>query len=392
MFVVKDAVREPLYAIVPYFNPWRWKSREKHTTRALKHFMDAGCVVYLVEAGFNRRELVFADAGLHDAPADCGVLGTDSRFRHQYIGLHTKDELWLKECLINRGIQNLPHDWQQVCWLDADVHFVRPNWVGECIHKLQHFAFLQMFSHARDVGPNYEMLPENYPHANGPGWVEAWNQGQILSDLERLDQDAQAMQAAVSSGRANQVRSDLSQIAADVQRLQQDVNPYYGVPGVPRVFPGLAWAATRPAIEHVGGLLDFAIWGGGDWHMAHALIEKTEGMMRNDLHRNYKKMLMQWYHRCRTHIRRNVGVMDGTILHMWHGVKTQRGYNAKHSLLSKIGFDPLRHLKRDHQGLWQLHDDRSTAFVQLREMMRKIALERDEDGTYTGLRNWNQGH
>jgi hypothetical protein len=70
-FIVKDAVWEPLYAIVPYFNPWRWKSREKHTLRARKHFADAGAVVVLVEVAFNRRELTFADCGLDGTLAEC---------------------------------------------------------------------------------------------------------------------------------------------------------------------------------------------------------------------------------------------------------------------------------------------------------------------------------
>jgi hypothetical protein len=70
-FVVKDAVREPLYAIVPYFNPWRWKSREKHTFRARKHFAGAGAVVVLVEVAFNRRDLTFTDRRLDGTLAEC---------------------------------------------------------------------------------------------------------------------------------------------------------------------------------------------------------------------------------------------------------------------------------------------------------------------------------
>lgn len=346
-YLVPDRIVEPLYAIVPYTNPWRWKSREKHTTRAVKHFMDSGAVVVLVEVAFNRREFAFADSGLDGAAANCGVLGADHKFRHRYIGLRSASELWLKENQINVAVAHaLPYDWQQLCWLDSDVHFVRPNWVGECIHKLQHYDFLQMFSHARDLSPTYEVLPEKYPHADGAGWVQAWKDGKL---------EGSAYPPA-------------------------------------RVFPGLAWAATRRGWDAVGGLLDFAIWGGGDWHMAHALVEKTEGMMRNDLHRNYQKMVMQWYHRCRTHIRQNVGVMEGSIFHAWHGRKEGRGYNQKHALLARIGFDPLRHLKRDYQGLWQLHDDRSTAFVQLRDLMRKIAHERDEDTSDTRLDLWEQGH
>lgn len=383
ILIVKDVVREPLHVVVPFFNPWRHKVTVKNAERALKHFADSGAVITLVEIGFNRRELVFADSGLDGTAAECGLLGTDAKFRHQYIGLHTKDELWLKENAINVGVQHLPYDWQQVAWIDADVHFVRPNWVGEAIHKLQHGgetgrAFLQMFSHARDVGPNYELLPADYAHADGLGFVQAWKQGYLNTTL------------------SPEILADLKTIGTDIERLKADflkletdlgVIPYPG-----NVFPGLAWAASRPAWDAVGGLLDVAVWGGSDWHMSHALIEKTEGMMRNDLHRNYKKLVNQWYQRCRTHIRRNVLVMEGTILHNWHGRKTARGYNAKHSLLARFGFDPLRHLKRDSQNLWQLNDDRSTAYVQIRDMFRTIAKERNEDSPETGLALTHQGH
>src|SRR5215469_10156739 len=96
---VYDPVREPLYAIVPVFNPWRHKSRWKHTERCVKHFVDSGAVVYLIEAGFNRRELAFADSGLDGLQANCPIQGPE--FKHRYIGLHTRDELWIKENLIN---------------------------------------------------------------------------------------------------------------------------------------------------------------------------------------------------------------------------------------------------------------------------------------------------
>lgn len=344
--------------------------------RAIKHFVDSGAVITLVEAGFNRRELVYADSGLDGTPAsNCGVLGSDHNFRHKYIGLHTRDELWIKENLINIGVQQLPYDWQQVAWIDGDVHFLRPNWVGEAIHKLQHgtqsdIAFLQMFSHARDLSPSYEMLPEAYPHADGLGFVRAWQEGMLKTTITpEIKADLKAL-----PGSPTHLNLDFE--AEKAQQIDLTNGSYYGPP---RVFPGLAWACTRKAWEAVGGLLDIAVWGGGDWHASHSLIEKTEGMMRNDLHRNYQKMVNQWYHRCRTHVRRNVLVMEGSILHHWHGRKSQRGYNAKHALLAQFGFDPLRHLKRDSQGLWQLHDDRSTSYVQIRDMMRRIALERNED-------------
>jgi len=341
--------------------------------------MDSGAVVVLVEVAFNRRSFAFADSGLDGTPANCGVLGNDHRFRHKYIGLRSQSELWLKENQINLAVAQLPFDWQQVCWLDSDVHFVRPNWVGECIHKLQHYAFLQMFSQARDLSPTYEMMPEEYPHAAGVGFVSHHMGAGFPEPRETV--------AGPVSGTLVETRQGTA-VSLNLQLAGPNITPY----PPPRVFPGLAWAATRKAWDDVGGLIDFAVWGGSDWHMAHALIEKTEGMMRNDLHRGYQKMVMQWYHRCRTHIRQNVGCMEGAIFHAWHGRKTDRGYNAKHKLLAEIGFDPARHLKRDYQGLWQLHDDRSSAFVKLRDMMRRIAKERDEDSNDTRMDLWDQGH
>jgi hypothetical protein len=416
MLIVKDAVREPLYAIVPYFNPWRWKSREKHTIRALQHFHDAGAVIVLVEVAFNRREFTFAhheqldfcNAGLDGTPARCGKM--NGEFRHKYIPLRTKDELWLKENAINVGVEHLPYDWQQVCWLDSDIHFIRPNWVGECIQKLQHYAFLQMFSYARDVGPTYEMLPETYPHASGMGYVHAFQEGVLDGGPCKCDCHKSRIGGGIlvickncncppgvvnpspphpiepphhpghpPPGHGRPPKPGHPIVIPEPPELPE----YEGLAYPPRVWPGLAWACTRYAWDAVGGLIDFAIWGGADWHMAHALLEKTEGMMRHDLHRNYKKMVMQWYYRCHTHIRGNVGVMAGSIIHNWHGKKSQRGYNTKHALLAQCGFDPLRHLKRDYQGIYQLHDDRSTAFVKMRDIMRVIATERNEDSIDT---------
>src|SRR6266699_3791173 len=96
-FIVPDRISDPLHVIVPVFNCWRWKSRWKHTERALKHFVDSGAVVTLIEAAFGDRALAFADSGLEQMPVNCPILGGHTKYRHRYIGLRTKDELWIKE-------------------------------------------------------------------------------------------------------------------------------------------------------------------------------------------------------------------------------------------------------------------------------------------------------
>jgi hypothetical protein len=285
--------------------------------------------------------------------------------------------LWLKENLINIGVQSLPHNWQQVCFLDSDVHFVRPNWVGECIHKLQHYSFLQMFSQARDLGPNYEMLPEDYPHANGVSFVKSWQDGDLAENLTKGWKPKTIVTRSQILADLQKAQADLSQLALDFAQLEKDIEGY----DTRRVFPGLAWATTRKAWDDVGGLPDFAIWGGADWSMAHALIGRREGMMHNGLHDNYKSMMNAWADRADTHIRRNVGIMEGTVFHNWHGKKTVRGYGDKHRILAKLHFDPIKHLKKDAAGLYQLHDDGTDTFYKLRDSFREVAHDRNEDSS-----------
>ncbi len=350
--ISKDEVREPLFCVVPLYNPWRFKSRYKHVTRALKHFHDSGAVIILVEIAFNRREFVFADSGLDDTLAECNIHG-EGKFKHKYIGLRTKDELWLKEAAINIGVQHLPYDWQQVAWLDGDIHFAHPSWVGQTIQKLQHVKFCQMFSLAHDLDPTYAVMPSSHPHAYGLSWMEAYRRGD-------LPVGPQKKAGAYAGG----------------------------------IWPGLAWSTTREAWDQVGGLMDFAIWGGSDYTTAFALLELTEkdGMMHSGLHSNYKKLVNEWADRCKRYIRKNVGNIDGSVFHHFHGSKVDRGYGEKHRLLAKIGFDPLRHLKRDSQGLWQLHDDGSDAYVHLRDAMRAIAKMRNEDSTEVYSKTRGFGH
>lgn len=389
VLIFKDNVNEPLHCVVPLQNPWRWRSRWKHLDRTLKHLIDSGAVVTLVETAFNRRQHVYADSGLDGLAANCKY--HDKEYKHRYIPLASASELWQKEAMINRGVADITerdYKWQQVAWIDGDVHFQRPNWCGEAIHKLQHgaatdIAFLQMFSQALDLGPNYEILPQSYPHAQGVGFAHAYREGnlkptlsaEILKDLERIG-------------------GDLEALMRDFLILEEDLEGnYYGQDNQKRVWPGLAWAATRNAWNAVGGLMDFAVWGGSDHATAHALIGKRDGMIRSDLHPNYKALTNEWYERCEKYIRRNVLVMEGAITHFFHGRKVSRGYNFKHQLLAKYQFDPLRDLKRDGQMLYMLHDDGSERFVQMREGFRRIAKERNEDVNETGIGHFGaSGH
>jgi hypothetical protein len=241
------------------------------------------------------------------------------------VKLRTIHELWYKENLINVGIQHLPEDWKYVAWIDTDIEFVNKNWVRETIEELQTYEVVQMFQHANDLGPNGETLQVHtgfmFSHVNGYEW--------------KKDKYAKYWHS------------------------------------------GYCWAARREAINDMGGLLDFAIFGSADYHMAAALIGQVEKTLRGDLHPNYTRLCMLFQERCERHIKRKVGFVHGTILHNWHSCKSRRKYHDRPKVLADLQFDPLRDLKKDWRGLWQLEDIN----IPLRIEIERYFRARNDDST-----------
>ena len=342
LFQKPDKILDPLYVITPIYNPIRFRSRWKLYERFRKHIEESGALLYTIEAAFGERHHSLTEISSHKVQGQCPVLKEENdancvhddprRGGHRYIRVRTYDELWLKENLINVAIQRLPSDAKYVAWIDADVMFLRPDWVAETIHQLQHYKFLQMFSYAQDLGPNYEVISKR------ESFMFNYLEGGVLP------------------------------------------TGYYSAYQKGGAWSGLAWACRKEAFDEVGGLIDFAIHGGADWSMAFALVGQVDLSMRHDLHPHYTQAMKRWETLCNRHIRRNVGCMSGTVSHFWHGRKKNRRYSDRHKLLSMTQFDPLNDLKKDWQGIFQLEDDGSERFLLLRDGLRKYARDRLEDG------------
>ena len=75
----------------------------------------------------------------------------------------------------------------------------------------------------------------------------------------------------------------------------------------------------------------------------------------------------------------NIGAVDGTLLHYWHGKKRLRGYNSREDILIEHAFDPRIDLHRDWQGLWQLADAGTARSLALRDKFRGYFRSRNED-------------
>jgi len=347
-----DYVAQPLYVITPVFNPIRYKSRWKHYERFAKHCKDSGAVLVTVEAAFGERHHALqTGVSQHGVPI-YGRAPTKATEEHKarteephlYVRVRTDDELWFKENLINIGIARLPEDWRYVAWVDADVMFTRPNWVGETIHQLQHYKLVQMFSESQDVGPRYGSLNK------ARSFMQCYVKGEPRPP-----------------------------VTAVTGQYYGSRGLYAGGEGPILWHPGFAWAARRDAIDDLGGLIDYAMMGAADNHMAHALVGRVEESFHPDVHPRYQAMLLEWQTRANRHIRQNVGYVSGLLVHYWHGRKVDRRYWDRWKVIVDNAFNPDTDLKRDWQGVLQLVDDGSPRALALRDDARRYFRARNED-------------
>lgn len=318
--------RNKLYVIAVISNPAMFASRWRLFHQFRNYLAKLGVNVITVELTYGHRKFVCTQAN-----------------NPYHVQLTTYHELWHKENMINRGIHHLTRmhsDWEYVAWIDADVYFLREDIIDATIHQLQVNHVVQMWENAIDMGPNGETLSTHH--------------------------------------------SFFSQYVKGA--------PYcYGAPGryydLQHWHPGFAWAARREAIDMMGGmagpLIDTAILGAGDNHMAHALIGKLDQTLSHGLHPNYIKHLNTWQNRVERTIRRDVGYVAGTLVHNWHGKKKDRRYNDRWKVLVNNQFDPDIDLERDSQGMYQLADHGDLRSINLRDDIRKYFRSRNEDSIDT---------
>jgi hypothetical protein len=340
-----------LHVITVVENPLRWRSRYWNYWLFQQMVEKSGAILYTVEIAFGDRHF---EVTQHDNP--------------RHLQLSTRDEILHKENGINLGVADLlPKTAKKYAWIDADVQFTRPDWAQETLHLLEHYKVIQMFSHALDLGPNFEPLDLN----------ESFVSHELDNPAPHLPE--------------NRHHPDHKH-HHHKHHHHHHHHPYHPYPEGRKKYklfhPGLAWAWRKEAHDEVGGLMDWVMGGSADHYMALALFNQisTKKLKYSPDHLNlwdfpaaYRDPVLEWQHRAERFIRRNVGVMPGTINHAWHGPKQLRQYLSRAKFLAQIGFNPVHHLKRDHQGLYQLHDDGSPNYVQIRDGLRQYSRLRDED-------------
>jgi hypothetical protein len=317
-----------LHVITIISNPIRYRARYELYRAFEKHMEESGAILYTVEMAFGDRHFEITQPG-----------------NPHHIQLRSRTELWHKENMINIGISRLPLDVKYIAWIDADIIFTRPDWCQETLHQLQHYKIIQLFSHAQDVGPRYEPLPGG----QFDGFVYSYNNNIPLPYTDKFMYYPYKAGGIAKGG---------------------DMMKWHS---------GYAWAARREAIDELGGLVDWAILGSSDHNMAAALVGKVKYTVHGDVHPVFMNMMLEWERKAQKYIRRNLGYVDGLILHNWHGKKKDRGYVSRWKILVDNQFNPQLDIKKDWQGLFQLEDHGDMRSIKLRDDIRKYFRERSED-------------
>jgi len=216
----------------------------------------------------------------------------------RHLKLQTTHPVWIKENLVNLAVTEFPEDWKYMAWVDADITFLNVNWVQDTLSELQSsYDIVQLFQTAVNLGPTGESLKID----KGFGYMHR-DSGTPYTKTDR-----------------------------------------YGF-----WHPGYGWACTRKAFEQMNGLIDWAIMGSGDRHMALAWIGRVKDSAPGNISPNYMTLLGDYQRACKG---LKVSYVPGTILHHWHGRFEDRRYKERWEILTKNSFDPCLDISISNSGV-----------------------------------------
>lgn len=289
--------------ITPIFNPFNFRSRYRLYNDFAKHMKDSGANLFTVEAAFGDNPFAVTDAN-----------------NPWHLQLRTDQILWHKERLINLAYRELLHrvpDTRFIAWIDADVTFLNPNWVAETLQALTYLQVVQPFGEAINLN-NQEQYMWNCP----------------------------------------------SSFRAFIDGRGYHQHPSIPLPYLYKGHPGLAWAATREAMDAMGGLYDVCIAGSADTVMGNAFKGDFSIYLPGSPSQALMDSMDSWQKTAQATVRNRIGYVRGALAHHWHGASGNRGYEKRWDIMSFHQFDPTQDIVTDANGMhrWagnkpQLEDD-----------------------------------
>lgn len=296
---------ESLYLILPYFNFINYKSGLRNINIFLNNYKKYKNIKLVLVEGIYDRKNQLADF-------------SDQVYKH--IKLDVTDILWIKENLINIGVESLPKNWKFFGWIDRDVEFLNLNWAKACIKKLQYCDLLQPWSECISLDK------DNNPYKD-PHYKES---KKVLSFCYTKSSNSLKFQ-------------------------------YF-------THTGFCWCFNRKFYVKLEKLCDSTIVGGGDSLMNICMQQQSENS-----NFNYLGNILKEY--CFKFKDAKIDYVRGKILHYYHGEIKDRRYKARYDILHKHKFDPSTFLAYDKNGVLIFSEKGKI----LKRPLKKYFKQREED-------------
>ncbi len=271
-----------LAVVCCHFNPMHYRSR-------LRNYHQFAAAMACTDVRLLTVELAFGN--------DPWELSGDDTLQ-----IRTRDVMWQKECLLNRGIRQLIDEgYEKIAWVDADVWFHDPMWPTHASRALENHRLIQLFESVHRLQP---------------------------------------------TGRPENKRGSAATFCA-TRRIDTDNST-----------PGYGWAARAEVLAEVP-LYDTLIVGGGDAALFLAACSNTRSWRRALARQHwFRSMNMPCRRHYVTWAQRWADAIGGRIGHLaqhantfYHGSRKNRRFHQRWSLIAD--FDPNQHVTRCPQGCWQ---------------------------------------
>ena len=304
-----------LYIITVYFNPAKSKRRfqlHKEFHERLKSHPNV--VLITTECAFLYSE--FEVTSPNNEPYE--------------IQIRSRGVIWIKENLINIALDKLRNDrkfmeqGKYVAWVDADIEFMDVDWFNKLVISLNKFSIVQMFKYALFLDANEKI-------------IETHTSFGYYYETKKL-------------------------------KLQKNQYPH----------PGYAWCTTKKNILKLKKIYDKGILGSGDTHMSFAIIGKYEKGFLNwfNYEEKFKKSVKEWQNKALKVFHKNLGYVDMTIRHFWHGSRDSRQQIYRWRLLSDYNFNPIDDVIELEDGHYELNQNQKELETKLMEL---FVILKEED-------------
>lgn len=261
--------------IVPLFNPAGYESHVKKFDRFANsmHYP-----FFTVEASF-----------------DGNFMSGDHQGGSLQVYANDNNIMWQKEALINKAVEELPPEYDSVCYMDSDIEFMHPGWLEKAQHELKTHAVVQPFD-----------------------------------NLTYLDHNDKPFRMIGSYAR--------------------NMHAY-------RRGAGGACGGVILARREIFPLIDYCIVGGGDSTMMFSWTGKYLNHARSRIGSEMRRQFMRDYERLREQTPNGVGFVEASCRHIWHGNKGDRKYFERWKILGDHKFK-LSDIEKEYNGLWKWVDNK----------------------------------